>query len=109
MAVRNEEIRRDELRQEIAVQVRQAYLDYQNVEMRLDVTARRLLAAEAALDAEQIRYDEGVSTLAELAQARARYVEAASSRAQAVAEFHFQRRRLEYTSGLLDLQPSLFD
>lgn len=109
MAVRNEEIRRDELRQEIAVQVRQAYLDYQNVEMRLDVTARRLLAAEAALDAEQVRYDEGVSTLAELAQARARYVEAASSRAQAVAEFHFQRRRLEYTSGLLDLQPSLFD
>lgn len=109
MTVRNEEIRREELSQQIAVEVRQAYLDYRNVEMRLDVTARRLLAAEAALEAEEIRYEEGVSTLAELALARSRYVEAASSRAQAIAEFHFQRRRLEYAAGLIDLGTPLFD
>jgi outer membrane protein len=109
LAADNERILREDLQQEIAVQVRQAYLDYRNVEKRLDVTARQLAAADAALAAEEDRYELGVSTLVELTQARARRVEAASARAQAVAQYIFQRRLLEYQAGLLDPTVDLFD
>lgn len=104
----NERIRLDDLRQEVALQVRQGYLDYQNAVKRLDVTARQLAAAEVALQAEQERYDLGVSTLTELAQARARMAEAQSARAQAVARFVFQSKLIDYALGTLDLTADLF-
>lgn len=109
LAAENERIVREDLEQDIAVQVRQAFLDYRNAQKRLDVTARQLAAAEAALAAEEDRYELGVSTLVELAQARARRVEAASARAQAIAQYVFQRRLLEYQAGLLDPSVDLFD
>lgn len=106
--VENERIRRDDLRQEVALQVRQGYLDYQNAAKRLDVTARQVAAAEAALEAEQERYDLGVSTLTELAQARARMAEARSARAQARARFLFQSKLLDHALGTLDPTAELF-
>jgi len=105
----NERIALADLRQEVALQVRQGYLDYQNAAKRLDVTARQVASAEAALDAEQERYDLGVSTLTELTQARALLVEAQSSRAQAVAQFVFQKKLLDYAIGTLDPNAPLFD
>jgi outer membrane protein len=93
----------------VALQVRQGYLDYQNAAKRLDVTARQVASAQAALDAEQERYDLGVSTLTELTQARALLVEAQSARAQAVAQFVFQQKLLAYAVGTLDPTASLFD
>ncbi len=109
LIVENERIARAELEQNIAVEVRQAYLDYRNSEKRLDVTARQVAAARAALDAEEDRYEMGVSTLVELAQARSRVVEAESARAQAIAQFIFQSRRLEYSAGMFDPATDLFD
>ena len=105
----NERIALEDLRQDVALQVRQGYLDYQNAAKRLDVTARQVASAEAALDAEQERYDLGVSTLTELTQARALLVEAQSSRAQAVAQFVFQQKLLDYAVGTLDPMEPLFD
>jgi outer membrane protein len=105
----NERIALADLRQEVALQVRQGYLDYQNAAKRLDVTARQVTSAEAALEAEQERYDLGVSTLTELTQARALLVEAQSSRAQAVAQFVFQQKLLDYAIGTLDPNAPLFD
>lgn len=105
----NERIRLDDLRQDVALQVRQGWLDYQNAAKQLDVTARQLTAASAALDAERERYDLGVSTLTELTQARARLVEAQSARAQAVARFIFQQKLLDYAIGTLDPSARLFD
>lgn len=105
----NERIALADLRQEVALQVRQGYLDYQNAAKRLDVTARQVASAEAALDAEQERYDLGVSTLTELTQARALLVEAQSARAQAVAQFVFQQKLLDYAIGTLDPNAPLFD
>ncbi|MEM1043726.1 MAG: TolC family protein [Bacteroidota bacterium] len=105
----NERIALDNLRQEVALQVRQGWLDYQNAAKRLDVTARQVASAEAALEAEQERYDLGVSTLTELTQARATLVEAQSNRAQAVSQFVFQRTLLDYAVGTLDPSARLFD
>ncbi len=105
----SERIGLDNLRQDVALQVRQGWLDYQNAAKRLDVTARQVTAAQAALDAEQERYDLGVSTLTELTQARARLVEAQSSRAQSVAQFVFQSKLLDYATGTLDPSERLFD
>lgn len=105
----NERIALDNLRQDVALQVRQGWLDYQNAAKRLDVTARQVAAAQAALDAEQERYDLGVSTLTELTQARAALIEAQSSRAQAVAQFVFQSKLIDYAVGTLDPSERLFD
>jgi len=109
LQAQNERLVLDDLRQAAAAEVRQALLDHRNAEARLAVTARQVAAASAALAAEQDRYDLGVSTLAELALARSRLVEAESARAQAVAQALFQRRRLEYAAGLIDPSVPLFD
>jgi outer membrane protein len=109
LAVENERILQAQLAQDVAVEVRQAYLDYRNVEKRLEVAGRQVDASRAALAAEEDRYDLGVSTLVELTQARARMVEAESVLAQATAQYVFQRRRLEYTAGLIDPTIELFD
>jgi outer membrane protein len=105
----NERIVLENLRQDVALQVRQGLLDYRNAAKRLDVTARQVVSAEAALRAEQERYDLGVSTLTELTQARALLVEAQSARAQAVAQFVFQEKLLAYATGSLDPREPLFD
>ena len=109
LAAANERIRLEDLRQSVALEVRQGYLDYQNAAKRLDVTARQVAAASAALDAEQERYDLGVSTLTELTQARALLIEAQSSRAQAVAQFVFQSKLIDYATGTLDPTAPLFE
>lgn len=89
-------------RQEVALQVRQAYLDYQANQKRLDVTAKQVLAAEQALEAERERYNVGAATLVELSQAQANYVQAVSNQAQAKYEFLFQGKLIEYYIGRLD-------
>jgi outer membrane protein len=109
LAAANERIALEDLRQDVALQVRQGYLDYQNAAKRLDVTARQVAAASAALDAEQERYDLGVSTLTELTQARALLIEAQSARAQAVAQFVFQSKLIDYATGTLDPTAPLFE
>ena len=105
----NARLQLDVLRQQVAADVRQAVLDYENARARLGVTAVQIDAAQAALDAEQLRYDLGASTLVELAQARARLVEAQSARAQALFEFFFRARLIDYARGRLDPSQPLFD
>ncbi len=109
LARENARIALEDLEQDVALEVRQAYLDYRNAEKRLDVTARQVEAAEVALAAEQERYALGVSTLTERAQAQARLVEARSARAQAVAQFVFQRTLLDYAVGTLDADTVPFE
>lgn len=77
-------------RQDIAIEVREALIAYEAAEKRLDVTAIQLEAAEDALTAAQDRYTNGAATLAELSQARARFVQAQSDRARARYTFAFQ-------------------
>lgn len=105
---RNAELDLQNLRQGVALEVRQAYLDYQTAVKRLDVTRIQLQAARQALEAEQERYNVGAATLVELTQARANFVSAASARAQAVYRFVFQDQVIEYHMGTLDPSQPLF-
>lgn len=99
----------ENLQQSVAIEVRQAYLDYQTAVKRLEVTEKSMKAADQALQVEQERYNVGASTLVELTQSRSRYVDAASQRAQAVFQFHFQSRVIEYYQGTLDPAQPLFN
>lgn len=93
--------------QDVALQVRQAYLDYQTSAKNLDVTEKQEIAAQRALDAEQERYAVGAATLVELSQARATFVQAASDRVNARYNFLFQEKLLDYYTGVLDPSSSL--
>jgi outer membrane protein len=99
----------DNIQQDIALQVRQAYLDYERDKKRLDVTDVQFRAAQQALDAEQERYNVGASTLVELSQARASFVQASSDRAQAKYDFIFRKKLIEYYTGVLDPARPLFE
>lgn len=106
---RNAELDLENLQQNVAIEVRQAYLNYLTAVKRLDVTEKQLRAAEQALNVEEERYDVGASTLVELTQARANFVDASSQRAQAVFQFYFQQRLIDYYQGTLDPSQPLFE
>ncbi len=107
--VDNARLEMDNLQHQIGLEVRQAYLDYVSDEKRLDVTEKQLEAAEQALAAEQERYNVGASTLVELTQARAAYVNAAGNRATAKFSFLFRKRLIDYYIGALDPGRPLFE
>lgn len=104
----NARLELDGLQQDIAVQVRQAYLDYQTAVKGLDVTEKQLASAELSLEAEQERYNVGASTLVELSQAQANYIQAAADRVSARYNFLFQEKLIEYYLGVLDPSQPLF-
>ena len=89
--------------------MRQAYLDYQIAIKRLDVTEKQFTAAEQALLVEQERYQIGASTLVELTQSRAAFVNGSSQRVQAIFRFQFQQKLIEYYQGVLDPAQPLFN
>ncbi len=99
----NDRIDLENLRNQIAMDVKQAYLDYQTAYKRLEVSDRQVEAARLALQAEEERYNVGQATLIELSQARANYVRAISERAQALYTFIFQQKLLELQTGAIDL------
>jgi len=109
IAYSNLTLDRQNLEQTIALEVRQAYLDYLTAVKRLDVTEKQLRAARQSEEVERERYDIGASTLVELTQARAALVDAESQRAQAVYQYIFQEKVIEYYLGSLDPTQHLFE
>ena len=107
--LRNAQLDLENTRQDIALQVRQAYLDYLTDEKQLDVTEKQFRAAEQALEAEQERYNVGVSTLVELTGARATFVQASSDQVEAKYSFLFRKKLIEYYIGVLDPTGQLFE
>lgn len=105
----NARLDQQNLEQSVAVEVRQAYLDYQSDVKRLDVTEKQVRAAEQALEAEQERYNVGASTLVELSQARATFVQAVSDRVTAVYQFLLRGRLIENAVGTLDPNQRVFE
>ncbi len=99
---------RQNLEQNISLEVRQSYLDYFTAVKRLDVTEKQLRAARQSEAVERERYDIGASTLVELTQARANFVDAESQRVQAVYQFIFQEQVIEYYLGTLNPAQQLF-
>jgi len=98
-----------DLRQSVVLDVRQAYNNYQTAVKTLDVTETGMRAAEQALQVEQERYNVGASTLVDLTASQARYTQASGQRIQALFDFYFQQRLIEYYQGTLYPASDLFD
>lgn len=100
--LKNSEFELQNVRFQISEEVRQAYNDYTSIVKELESTEKSLVAAERAYETEQQRYEIGATTLIELNLANANYVQAQSERVQAVYNFIFQQRLLDYYIGRLD-------
>jgi outer membrane protein len=98
-----------DLRQSVALDVRQAYNNYQTAVKTLDVTEAGLRSAEQALQVEQERYNVGASTLVDLTVSQSRYTQASSQRIQGLFDFYFQQRLIEYYQGTLYPVGELFE
>jgi outer membrane protein len=98
----NQRLQLENLQQDVALQVRRSFLDFQTAKEQLVNAQAQLRAAELALQASQDRYQAGASTLVELTQARAVQVQAASLLVTARYNLQFQRILLDYYVGDLD-------
>jgi outer membrane protein len=98
----SERLQLEILQQDVALQVRRSFLDFQTAKEQLVNAQAQLRAAELALQASQDRYQAGASTLVELTQARATQVQAASLLVSARYNLQFQRILLDYYVGDLD-------
>ena len=89
--------------QQVGLEVRRAYLDYQAATQQLEAAEAQLRAAALALQASQQRYNVGAATLLEVTQARATQLQAASALVTARYGLLFQRTLIGYYVG--DLNP----
>jgi outer membrane protein len=91
-------------RQQIALEVRRAYLDYQAALQQLAAADAQRKAASLAVAATQQRYQVGAATLVEVTQARATQVQAQSAFINARNNLVFQQSLMSYYTG--ELNPS---
>ncbi len=96
---RNAELRLEDFRQEIFLELQQAYNDYMGYAKELEATEKALIAAEKAYETEQERYNVGSATLIELTIANNEYIRASSNRIQAMYQFIFQDKVLDFFLG----------
>jgi len=97
----NAEYALQDQRQQVALQVRQSYLDYQNAMQQLEAANKRLRAAEQARTAAEERYELGSADIVELQNAIRDYVDAASQQVRARYNLIFQQKRIDYNVGRL--------
>lgn len=97
----NELLTMSALRQQTMIEVRQTLLELNSAIAQLSVAERQLAAARQGLDVEQTRYETGVSTLTELAQARSRFVEAEGQVVQARNQLEARRYAVLFAIGTI--------
>jgi outer membrane protein len=89
-------------RQQVALEVRRAYLDYGAAKQQLAAADAQQKAATLAVATTQQRYQVGAATLVELTQARATQVQAQSAFINARNNLLFQQSLMTYYTGELD-------
>jgi outer membrane protein len=89
-------------RQQVALDVRRAYLDHRAAQERLAAAQAQQRAADQALAATRERYRVGAATLVELTQSQAAQVQAASALVNARYSLVFQQSLMSYYTGELD-------
>ena len=104
----NAEYALQDQRQQVALQVRQAYLDYQNAVQQLEAANKRVRAAEQARTATQERYNLGSASIVELRNANSDYVDAASQQIRARYNLLFQQEQIDYHVGRLEPAAPMF-
>jgi outer membrane protein len=87
------------LSNEIARQVRDAWLEANTAARRLDVTARLLAQANEALRLAQTRYDAGLGSIVELSQAQFNQTSADIQNATARYDYLSRRAALDFATG----------
>ena len=68
----------------------------------MQASDKALVFAKKSLETQQERYNIGASTLIELAQANAQFVEASSNRAQSQFRLIFQEQLINYFVGKIN-------
>jgi outer membrane protein len=109
VAEQNAQYDLEDQRLQIALEVREAYLNYQTATKQLEVTAKRLRAARQAREAAQERYNLGAASIVELTNANRTFVQAASQRVRARYSFLFQQKLIDYYVGVLEPESTLFE
>ena len=105
--LKNAELSLENSRLQVVQEVTQAFNDYKSYVQEYESAQKSLIANERAFESQQQRYNVGASTLIELSQAQANYVEAQSNFTQAKYNLIFQEKLLDYYLGKLDAQISL--
>jgi outer membrane protein len=100
----NAQLALQQQRQQVALDVRRAYLDYQAAQQRLAAAQAQQKAADQAVAATRERYRVGAATLVELTQSQAAQVQAASALVNARYTLAFQQSLMSYYTGDLDPQ-----
>lgn len=100
--IKNARLGLEDQRSLVFQEVRQALEDYKTISQELVATQTQLRAAERAFETQQERYNVGSSTLLELTQAQNGFVQASSQRIQAVYQFVFQEKLLDYYLGKIN-------
>jgi len=90
-----------DLENQVARDVRMAWLDAQTAHQRLALTDQLLDEATQALDLAQARYDLGLSSIVELTQAQLSKTQAEISQATARYEFQSKSAAVRYQTGTL--------
>jgi len=98
----NARIALENQRQQVGLEVRRAYLDWQAAQEQMAAAQAQVTAAQQSLAATDQRYRVGVGTLVELAQARAVLAQAQSQLVSARYNLVFQRTLVDYYVGALD-------
>ncbi|MGN8225040.1 TolC family protein [Gracilimonas sp. BCB1] len=99
--LKNAELSFDNSKLQVIQEVTQAYNDYTSYVKQLEASEKSRRASERAFETQQERYNVGSSTLIELSQAQASYVEAQSNYTQAMYNLIFQEKLLDYYLGKL--------
>ncbi len=97
--LKNAKLALDNTELQVIQEVTQAYNDYSSYIQEYNAAETSLTASEKAFETQQERYNVGASTLIELSQAQANYVEAQSNYTQARYNLIFQEKLLDYFLG----------
>ncbi|HET6232879.1 MAG TPA: TolC family protein [Longimicrobiaceae bacterium] len=98
----NARIQLDTQKQQVALDIRRAYLDFAAAQERLRASQAQQSAATQALTAVQERYQVGKATLVEVTQARTSLLQASSALVSARYNLVFQQALMTYYTGELD-------
>jgi outer membrane protein len=105
--LKNAELGLENTRLQIIQEVTQAYNDYISYQKELESTEKALQAAERTYETQQERYNVGASTLIELSDANANYVQAQADNVRARYNLIFQEKLLDYYIGKLDQEMTI--
>ncbi len=101
---KNAQLAFEELKLQVIGEVKQSLGDYNAAVLQLASSEKGLISAKQAYETVAKRYEVGSANFVELITQQAALVQAQSNRAQALFNFTFQKKILEYYLGTIDLR-----